>query len=292
MNRRALHWVFKIGNRAANIDFYKNVLGMKVLRHEEFDEGCEATCNGPYANKWSKTMIGYDHEDTHFVAELTYNYGIESYKLGNDFQGLHVESTIAFENIRQGKYPIAIDGENEVQVKSPDGYPFFIRKGPGIVSKVTIAVSDFKTSLDYWRNVLGMSVYSQNTKDVTLGFARDQCKLQLVSSSVPIVHDTAIGRIAFSCPWNDQEVIRDAVKSSGQGKILNELIELPTPGKATVRVLILTDPDGYEICFVGDEGYRLLSQIDPAGDQLLTKAIAEDKSAEWFAKKGQSKVQA
>ena len=137
-----------------------------------------------------------------------------------------------------------------------------------------------------------MSVYSQNTKDVTLGFTRDQCKLQLVSSPVPIVHDTAIGRIAFSCPWNDQEVIRDAVKSSGQGKILNELIELPTPGKATVRVLILTDPDGYEICFVGDEGYRLLSQIDPAGDELLIKAIAEDKSAEWFAKKGQSKIQA
>lgn len=32
-------------------------------------------------------MVGYGNEDDHFVLELTYNYGIISYKLGND---LHV----------------------------------------------------------------------------------------------------------------------------------------------------------------------------------------------------------
>lgn len=31
--------------------FFENVLGLKVLRHEEFDEGCEATCNGPYGGE-------------------------------------------------------------------------------------------------------------------------------------------------------------------------------------------------------------------------------------------------
>jgi len=40
----------------------------------------------PYDGKWSKSMIGYGAEDSHFVLELTYNYGIGSYKLGNDFQ--------------------------------------------------------------------------------------------------------------------------------------------------------------------------------------------------------------
>lgn len=40
----------------------------------------------PYDGKWSKTMIGYGPEDDHFVAELTYNYGVKSYKLGNAFQ--------------------------------------------------------------------------------------------------------------------------------------------------------------------------------------------------------------
>ena len=56
--------------------------------------------------------------------------------------------------------------------------------------------------------------------------------------------------------------------------------------------LILTDPDGYEICFVRDKRYRLLLQIHYEGNEVLTKAIAEDKSAECFAKKGQSKIQA
>ena len=48
---RALHFVFKIANRTKSIDFYRNVLKMKCLRHEEFEEGCKAACNGPYDGK-------------------------------------------------------------------------------------------------------------------------------------------------------------------------------------------------------------------------------------------------
>lgn len=40
----------------------------------------------PYDGKWSKTMAGFGPEDDHFVVELTYNYGIKTYQLGNDFQ--------------------------------------------------------------------------------------------------------------------------------------------------------------------------------------------------------------
>lgn len=43
---RALHYVFKIPERTLTAHFYRKVLEMKVLRHEEFSEGCEATCNG------------------------------------------------------------------------------------------------------------------------------------------------------------------------------------------------------------------------------------------------------
>jgi len=57
---------------------------MRVLRHEEFESGCEATCNGPYSGYWSKTMIGFGNEDTNFVLELTFNYGVQSYSRGND----------------------------------------------------------------------------------------------------------------------------------------------------------------------------------------------------------------
>ena len=70
------------------------VLGMKVLRHEEFEKGCEAACNGPYDGRWSKTMVGYGPEDSHFVVELTYNYNIGQYKRGNDFQVLSLTCNI------------------------------------------------------------------------------------------------------------------------------------------------------------------------------------------------------
>lgn len=55
--------------------------------------------------------------------------------------------------------------------------------------------------------------------------------------------------------------------------ILTPLISLDTPGKATVVVIILADPDGHEICFVGDEAFRELSQLDPKGDALLNEVI-------------------
>lgn len=48
---------------------------------------------------WSKTMIGYGPEETNFALELTYNYGINGYKNGNDLQyiclQLDVEATKA-----------------------------------------------------------------------------------------------------------------------------------------------------------------------------------------------------
>ena len=76
-NRRALHFVFKVADRASTMSFYRDLLGMTILRHEEFEEGCKASCNGPYDGKWSKTMVGYGPEDDNFVVELTYNYRCE-----------------------------------------------------------------------------------------------------------------------------------------------------------------------------------------------------------------------
>ena len=94
--RRTLQWVIKIGNLKKSIDFFSKVFEMKVLRHEEFDAGCEAKCNGDFQRPWSKTMItssgAIDGEKTNFALELTYNYGIKQYKRGNDlrFIGLNI----------------------------------------------------------------------------------------------------------------------------------------------------------------------------------------------------------
>ena len=80
---RPLHWVIKVSNLKKTLDLLTK-LGCRVLRHEEFEEGCEATCNGPYSGYWSKSMVGFDNEDVSFVFELTFNYGVAKYKRGND----------------------------------------------------------------------------------------------------------------------------------------------------------------------------------------------------------------
>ena len=64
--------------------------------------------------------------------------------------------------------------------------------------------------------------------------------------------------------------------------VLKPLVSLDTPGKASVAVVIVADPDGYEICFVEDEGFRALSKVDPAAAAALEAAISEDRSKEWM----------
>lgn len=295
--RRALHFVFKVGDRTKTAAFYRDVLGMKVLRHEEFEEGCKASCNGPYDGKWSKTMVGFGPEDDHFVAELTYNYGVGEYRLGNDFLGLTVQSSKAISNAKQLGWPLTKVEDDLYLTHAPGGYPFYLidKEQPlgDPVQKVCLAVSDMQRSTHYWSTLLGMNIMDRNEqkKTVLMGFADTQCKLELRDVSGPVDHGTAFGRIAFSCP-RDQLPDLETLMIKENQKILTPLVSLDTPGKATVEVVILGDPDGHEICFVGDEAFKQLSQVDPQGNDLLNKAMTEDKSEEWFAKHNRQKATA
>uniref|UniRef100_A0A8C6V4V1 Glyoxalase domain containing 4 n=1 Tax=Naja naja TaxID=35670 RepID=A0A8C6V4V1_NAJNA len=200
-------------------------------------------------------MVGYGPEDGHFVAELTYNYGVGNYHLGNDFLVSIWPScpqlTLSCHKVWTGAHLYC-------------SYP------PDPVLKVTLAVSNLSKSVDYWSRLLGMKVYEKDEgkKKVVVGYADNQCKLELQSIGQDVDHGTAFGRIAFSCPKEELPVIEALMKKEKQ-KILTPLVSLDTPGKATVQVVILADPDGHEICFVGDEAFRELSKVDPNGEKLL-----------------------
>ncbi|KAF5403396.1 Gem nuclear organelle associated protein 4 [Paragonimus heterotremus] len=280
---------------------------MQILRHEEFSEGCKACCNGPYDGKWSKTMVGYGPEDNHFVMELTYNYGVGSYKLGNDFQCIHIDHPDAYNRILSGVWPtLPSSDESKVEVEMPGGYKFRIynREPDGDpVKMVVLSCSDLKRSIrmsfwhfllivmtEYWSRKCGMSLLSSTSTDAVFSFGSGQCSLKLVAVTVPIDHASAFGRIAFACPQEQLfglQQLMDAEKET----ILKRLVSLDTPGKATVEVIILADPDGHEICFVGGEAFGKLSQVDPNAEQLLTKAMLSDRSDDWFEKHGGKAIQ-
>lgn len=293
---RALHYVLKVGNLKKNVDFFRDKLRMTVLRHEVFEEGCEAACNGPYNGKWSKTMIGYGPEDDHFVLELTYNYSVGSYKLGNDLQHISISLEASlFDQVRQ-----SFPEQSQLvplELQSPDGYKFLVNRQEqqqqggfrNDITEVCLSVSSLDRSLAYWTGLLCMKKTPTDDGCHRLKYEPNQAGLRLKQLAAEVVdHKSAYGRIAFSCPSELLKPIQKLCEDQGH-KILTPYLSLDTPGKATVQVVILADPDGHEICFVGDEGFRALSQVDPRANELIEKSMLEDKSDEWFAKKNLTK---
>lgn len=256
---RALHWVLKIGNLKNSLNFFENVLGLRVLRHEEFDTGCEATCNGPYGGAWSKTMIGYGPELTNFALELTYNYGIDAYQKGNDLEYIALSNPAILQ--RAEKFGIEIVDNT---ITGPDNYKYKII--PAIAGRaeqfnvVAFRVVNLENALKYWVNTLGLKVFETpeglktTEPSCIVGFGEDQTHLQLIQtpSGVAVDHALSSGRIAFAC--HKVAPIFEMITASGDVVQVPPLT-LPTPGKADVVVTILNDRDAYEICFVEDEAF-------------------------------------
>ncbi|CBJ81615.1 lactoylglutathione lyase [Xenorhabdus bovienii] len=71
---RLLHTMIRVGNMQRSIDFYTQVMGMRLLRTSE---------NPEY--KYSLAFVGYTDESQGAVIELTYNWDVESYEMGTAF---------------------------------------------------------------------------------------------------------------------------------------------------------------------------------------------------------------
>lgn len=94
-------------------------------------------------------------------------------------------------------------------------------------------------------------------------------------SDEKIDRKTAFGRIAFAIAYGDQTELNEKITKLNE-KVIHPLTVLDTPGKASVRVIILSDPNELEICFVDAEGFDQLSQVDPESDAQLNKEIQRD----------------
>lgn len=77
---RILHTMIRVGNLEKSINFYTEVLGMKLLRQKEYPDG-----------EFTLAFIGYGQESDNTVIELTYNWGKEKYDLGEGFGHIALE---------------------------------------------------------------------------------------------------------------------------------------------------------------------------------------------------------
>jgi len=293
--RRPLHWVFKIGDLKAAVDTYTNVFGMHILRHEEFAGGCEATCNGPYLGAWSKTMIGYGSELLFTALELTYNYGISHYPQGNDYRHIALLKSLLPADIidrakTQGLH-IEPTQEGTLLTMPHDGYKFLIVDTPFVPEHqhpedpflhVSLHVAKLQSSVEYYRDALGFTVFRDHSGDhsnprVILGFSSTKSfKIELVQlPNLQVVnHDKAIGRIATETEDNAQaKVEQNVIITTGgtRDKIVHGPFALPPHNE---RVIIVRDPDGYELCFVEASGYKKCTE---AGTKSIDWEFREKK---------------
>ena len=71
---RILHTMIRVGNLERSIAFYTEVLGMHLIRRQDYPEG-----------RFTNAFVGYGSESEGAVLELTHNWDTASYDLGNGF---------------------------------------------------------------------------------------------------------------------------------------------------------------------------------------------------------------
>ncbi len=119
---RILHTMLRTGDLDRSIKFYTEVLGMKLLRQQDYPAG-----------KFTLAFLGYGAESDHTVMELTYNWGVDRYEMGTAYGHIAIgvddvyQATAEVKN-RGGKIlreagPMNAGTTIISFIEDPDGYP-------------------------------------------------------------------------------------------------------------------------------------------------------------------------
>ncbi|TEW53911.1 lactoylglutathione lyase [Psychromonas sp. RZ22] len=118
---RLLHTMLRVTDLQKSLDFYQQVLGMKLLRQSE---------NAEY--KYTLAFLGYGDELETTVIELTYNWDTDAYDLGNAYGHIAIETDDIYQTCEKIKSlggivtreagPVKGGSTVIAFVKDPDGY--------------------------------------------------------------------------------------------------------------------------------------------------------------------------
>ncbi len=71
---RFLHTMLRVTHLGRSLAFYCDILGMSLLRQKDYPDG-----------KFTLAFVGYGDESDQTVLELTHNWGVDNYELGNAY---------------------------------------------------------------------------------------------------------------------------------------------------------------------------------------------------------------
>ena len=89
---RILHTMLRVADLERSLRFYTEVLGMRLLRRRDYPEG-----------KFTLAFVGYGDETDTAVIELTHNWGVDKYELGNAFGHIAVAVDDAYKACEEVK---------------------------------------------------------------------------------------------------------------------------------------------------------------------------------------------
>jgi len=125
---RILHTMIRVGDLERSLQFYTEVLGMSLLRRQDYPDG-----------KFTLAFVGYGDESDEAVIELTYNWDVNQYDLGNAFGHIaigveDINKTCAEIKRRGGKVvrepgPMKHGTTVIAFVEDPDGYKLELIEG-------------------------------------------------------------------------------------------------------------------------------------------------------------------
>lgn len=265
--RRMLHAVFRVGDQPASAKFFQQALGLKETRFRDVPEGSYS--NGFYA---------YGPEEKNFALETTYNYGVDSYDIGEGFGHFGVATKDVAEladRIRKAggtitREPGPVKGGTTVIAfaKDPTGYMWELIERKNLAAdaeplcQVMLRVTDLDASIKYYTEVLGMRLLRTRVNEehkYTLAFVgyEDEDKGTVIELTYnhgrgpenPYKPGNAYAQVAIST--DDVYKSAEAIKAAG-GKVTRE--PGPVPGIGT-KILATVDPDGYKYVLVDNADF-------------------------------------
>lgn len=119
---RILHTMLRTGDLDRSIKFYTEIMGMKLLRREDYPAG-----------EFTLAFLGYGPEAENTAIELTYNWGVDRYEIGTGYGHLAIEVDDVYQATeevkkRGGKIlreagPMNAGTTIISFIEDPDGYP-------------------------------------------------------------------------------------------------------------------------------------------------------------------------
>ncbi|KAL5578830.1 hypothetical protein UlMin_011272 [Ulmus minor] len=263
--RRLLHAVYRVGDLDRTIKFYTEALGMKLLRKRDIPE-----------EKYSNAFLGFGPEESHFVVELTYNYGVSSYDIGTGFGHFAIATPDVYklvEHIRSKggnvtREPGPVKGGKSVIafIKDPDGYPFEIlqrENTPEPLCQVMLRVGDLDRSIKFYEKALGMRLLRKIDRPeykytiAMLGYEDEEkttvLELTYNYGVTEYSKGNAYAQVAIGTDdvYKSGEVVNLVIQELG-GKITRQAG--PIPGLNT-KITSFLDPDGWKTVLVDNADF-------------------------------------